>query len=107
MIVVQTIGTQDNLFIYLYNYDGGQFSLKTTNAMAINGRVSNVIANDFNQDNKIDFLVSYYNQDTETYNTILFTQGEDYIFSINSSLDLPKSKTFSSIFVADFNGDTM
>ena len=109
MIVVSTVGTQDNLLIYIYNYDSAQFSLQSTNTIAVSGRILNVLANDFNQDNRVDFLVTYYNPDTNTYSTVLFVQSSDtdFIFSINNSLNLPTNNKESPILIADINGDTM
>jgi hypothetical protein len=109
MIVVSTVGTQDNIIIYLYNVEAAQFTQQPTNVISVSGRVSNVIANDFNQDNKVDFLVTYYNPDIQKYITSLFIQNSDtdFLFTINNSLNIPKTKGEGSVMVADINGDTM
>ena len=109
MIVVSTVGTQDNIIIYLYNVEAAQFTQQPTNVISVSGRVSNVIANDFNQDNKVDFLVTYYNPEVQKYITSLFIQNADtdFLFTINNSLNIPKTKGEGSVMVADINGDTM
>jgi hypothetical protein len=109
MIVVSTVGTQDNIIIYLYNIETAQFTQQPTNVISVSGRVTNVVANDFNQDNKVDILVTYYNPEIQKYITSLFIQNADtdFLFTINNSLNIPKTSGESSVMVADINGDTM
>jgi hypothetical protein len=109
MIAVSTVGTQDNIIIFLYNYEEGQFSKQSTNPISVGGRITNVIANDFNQDNKVDLLITYYNSELVINITSLFVQNSDsdYLFTIHNGLILPRTLQETSMLLGDFNGDTM
>jgi len=86
------------------------FNLQPSNSIvSVNGTILNVIVNDFNNDTRVDFLISYYTKKSKKYSTKLLVQTSDIDFKFEF-LDLNMeaiTEIESQIFVGDFNGDTM
>lgn len=113
MIVVSrsNITNQELIQIYLYDENKNKFELKRTNREilgGIEGRIINIIPADFNNDKRLDLLVSLVHMGNIVYHYVLLQDEtiDDY-FKINNNLILITPIQESSMFVGDFNGDTM
>ena len=100
---------QVSIQIFLYIIHKSLFLEQTDCILPkFNGTITNLIALDFNNDNVIDLLVSVYNYLTdEVIHFILLKDKYKCIFNKNEKLVITKKKEESSIFIGDFNGDTM
>jgi len=113
MIVVTRNNITDHELIQIYLFDENinKFVLKKTNRKIlgdVGGRIINIIPADFNNDKRLDLLISLVDMQNTVYHYLLLQdESIDDYFVQNNNLIIKTPIEDSSIFVGDFNGDTM
>jgi hypothetical protein len=113
MIAVSRNNITDNelIQIYLFDENKNKFELKKSNRRILGdvaGRIINIVPADFNNDKRLDLLISIIDMQNTVYHYLLLQdESIDDFFVQNNNLIIKTPIEDSSIFVGDFNGDTM
>lgn len=105
MITATTEGTNEKVNFFHFSYDDGKFILDPSKTIPLKkSHILSIIANDINNDNHLDVIITIMNQETNTREVLFYLYNQS-IDNFTKYFTLEINDT--NIFVADLNGDNL